>query len=163
MALQEGKIFILLHGLCWAKLYDGGSHLSHGLGKIFFYYIYVQLTHMISHASQNIFPCTFLNLLLIMNSFSDMDLICIRGMIMRVRHELDVSLRGENSHIFCTTCSNGSMRGAMATTATCLFSFEVGHEIDIHPLYNHGKVFYHVLMTYSAIYYSLVDEMVFVH
>ena len=31
MALQVGKIFRLLHGLCCAKLYDGGRHLSHGL------------------------------------------------------------------------------------------------------------------------------------
>ena len=51
----------------------------------------------------------------------------------------------------------------MATTATCLFSFEVGHEIYIHPLYNHGQVFDHVLMTHSAIYHSLVDVMIFVH
>ena len=81
---------------------------------------------------------------------------------MRVTHEMDVSLSGENSHIFCTTCSNGSMGGDMATTATCLFSFEVGHEIYMHPLYNHGQVYDHVLIAHSTIYYSLVGEMILV-
>ena len=79
---------------------------------------------------------------------------------MRETHELDVSLSGKNSHNFCTTCSNGSMRGDMATTAKCLFSFEVGHKIDIHPLYSHGQVLDHVLLLlHSAIYYPLVDVM----
>ena len=49
--------------------------------------------------------------LLIMTSFTDMDHICIRSMIMRKAHELDVSLSEKKSHIFCTTCSNGSMGG----------------------------------------------------
>ena len=82
-------------------------------------------------------------------------------MIIRETHGLDVSLRGENSHIFCT-CSNGSMGRDMATTATCLFSFEVGHEIYMHPLYNHGQVYDHVLIAHSTIYYSLVGEMILV-
>ena len=98
-----------------------------------------------------------------MSSLADIGYILVESMIGRLTHELDVSLRGENSHIFCTTCSNGSMGGYMATTTTCLFSFEVGHEIYIHPLYNHGQLFDHVLMTHSAIYYSLVDEIIFVH
>ena len=85
------------------------------------------------------------------------------SMIMRKAHELDVSLSRENSHIFYTTCSNGSMGGDMATTATCLFSSGVGHEIDIHPLYNHGQVFGLVLLFISAIYYSLVDVTFVVH
>ena len=50
----------------------------------------------------------------------------------------------------------------MATTATCLFPFEVSHEADIHPLYSHGQFFGLVLFLYSAIYYSLVDVMDFV-
>ena len=69
-----------------------------------------------------------------------------------------MSLRGGNSHIFCTTCSNGSMGGDMATTTTYLFSFWVSHEF-----YSHGQVFGHVLLTHSAIYYSLVDVMIFVY
>ena len=79
---------------------------------------------------------------------------------MRERHELDVSMSGKNSHNFCTTCSNGSMREDMATTTIYLFSFEVGHKIDIHPLYNHGKLLDHVLLLlHSSIYYPLVDVM----
>ena len=97
-----------------------------------------------------------------MSSLADIGYILVESMIGRLTHELDVSLRGENSHIFCSTCSNGSMGGDMATIATQLFSFWVGHEFDSHPLYNHGQVFDHVLLTYSAIYYSLVDVMIFV-
>ena len=79
---------------------------------------------------------------------------------MRKTHELGVSLSGKNSHNFCSTCSNGSMGGDMATTTKCLFSFEVGHKIDIHPFYNHGKVLDHVLLLlHSSIYYTLVDVM----
>ena len=51
----------------------------------------------------------------------------------------------------------------MATTATCLLPFEVGHEADIHPLYSHGQVLDHVLLLHSAIYYRLVDVMNLVH
>ena len=50
----------------------------------------------------------------------------------------------------------------MAITATYVFSFRVGHELVNHQFYIHGKVFDHVLLTYSAIYYSLVDVMIFV-
>ena len=138
------------------------------------------MTYITIHVTQNNLPCDFLKqqfgklhchywencwyilathetfrifliLLLIMTSFSDMDQIFMRSMIMREIHELDVSLRGENSHNFCTTCSNGSMGGEMATTATYLFSFEVDHGIDIHPLYNHGQVLDHVLLIHLAI------------
>ena len=82
---------------------------------------------------------------------------------MREAHELDVSLSGKNSHIFYTTCFNGSLGGDMATTATCFFSFEVGHEIGINPLYSHGKVLDHVLLLHSSIYYPLVDVMDLAH
>ena len=82
---------------------------------------------------------------------------------MREAHELDVSLSEKNSHVFCTTCSNGSMGGDMAIATTCLFSFEVGHEIGIHPFYSHGQVLDHVLLLHSAIYYPLVDVMDLVH
>ena len=51
----------------------------------------------------------------------------------------------------------------MATTATCLFPFEVGHEADIHTLYSHGQVLDHVLLLHSAIYYPLVYVMNHVH
>ena len=51
----------------------------------------------------------------------------------------------------------------MATTTTYVFSFEVGQEIDIHPLYSHGQVLDHVLLLHSAIYYPLVDVMNLVH
>ena len=81
---------------------------------------------------------------------------------MREAHELDVSLSGKNSHIFCTTCSNGSMGGDMATTTTYVFSFEVDHGLDSNPLYSHRQVFGLVMLLYSAIYYSLVDVMDFV-
>ena len=136
---------------------------------------------MINYVSRNIFPCNFLKqqfeklrchywencwyllaphetfnifliLLLIMISFSDMDLIFIGSNIGRETHELDVSLKGETSHIFCTTCSNGSMGGDMATTTTYLFSFEVEHDFDIHPLYSHGKVLDHVLFPHFLHY-----------
>ena len=82
---------------------------------------------------------------------------------MRETNELDVSLSGKTSHNFCTTCSTRSMRGGMATTTTYVLSFEVGHEIDIHPLYSHGQVFGLMLLSYSAIYYPLVDVMDLVH
>ena len=82
---------------------------------------------------------------------------------MRKTHELDVSVSGKNSHNFCTTCSNGSMGGGMATTTIYAFSFDVGHEIDIHPLYSYGQVFGLMLLSYSDIYYPLVDVMDLVH
>ena len=144
--------------------------------------MYHMKTCMINHVKRNILPYTFLKqqliklhythlgdywylqapheainisfiLVLIMSSFADIFSIIFESMIGRLTHELNVSLRGENSHIFCTTCSNGRMGGDMATTATCLLYFEVGYEIDIHPLYNHGKIYDHVLIAHSAIYY----------
>ena len=104
------------------------------------------MTYIIIHVTQNNFPCNFLEqqftklcyhywenwlyllaphetfrifliLLLIMISFADMDLICIGIMIGRETHELDVSFGKDDSHTFCIACSNGSMRGDMATTA----------------------------------------------
>ena len=81
---------------------------------------------------------------MIMSPFADIDHICMGFLIMREAHEQDVSVSRKNSHNFCTTCHNGSMRGDMATTAKCLFSFEVGHKIDIHPFYSHGQVLDHV-------------------
>lgn len=175
IASQEGKLVKLLHEWYWANLHDGGNHLFCGLGKMFYHHMYVQLlTCMINHVKRNIFPCTFIKqqlaklcclyeescwyllaslvtfsiffiFLLIMSSFAAIDQICMGGLIMRETHELDVSMSGKNSHNFCTTCSNGSMRGDMASTTKCLFSFEVGHKIDIHPLYSHGQVLDHVV------------------
>ena len=139
------------------------------------YSMYHIKTCMINYVTRNILPCTFIKqqlvklrctcwgscwylfaslvtfsvsfiLLLIMSPFADIDQICMGGFIMRETHELDVSLS-----IFCTTCSNGSMRGGMATTTTYVFSFEVGHEIDSHPLYSHGQVFGLMLLSYSGI------------
>ena len=78
-------------------------------------------------------------------------------------HELDVSVSGKNSHNFCTTCSNRSMGGGLATTTLYAFSFDVGHEIDIHPLYSHRQVFGPMLLSYSAICYPLVDVLDLVH
>ena len=34
MALQEGKLIMLLHDQNWAKLCDGDSHILYGLGKV---------------------------------------------------------------------------------------------------------------------------------
>ena len=60
VASQGGKLFILLHEKTWAKPYDGDNHLSHGLGKICFSYMYVHLIHMINHVAGDNFPCIFL-------------------------------------------------------------------------------------------------------
>ena len=51
----------------------------------------------------------------------------------------------------------------MATTITYAFSFEVGHEVDSHPLYSYGQVFGLMLLSYSTIYYPLVNVMDLVH
>ena len=58
-------------------------------------------------------------------------------------HELNVSLRADDSHSLCMACSNGNMRRDMVTIATYLLSLEVDHESydDIHPLYLYGHVF----------------------
>ena len=152
--------------------------------------IYYMMTCMIDHVSRNIFPCRFLKqqfvrlcctslggywylqtpheaisisfiLVLIMTSFADIVSILVESMIGELTHELDVSLRRDNSHIFCITCSNGSMGGDMSNIATHLFSFGLGHEFYSHSMYNHEQVFDHVLLTHSTIYYSLVDVMIF--
>ena len=60
MALQAGKPIRFLHGQDWAKLYDGGSHLSHGLWKNCFHCIHAQIIYIISHESQSILQCKFL-------------------------------------------------------------------------------------------------------
>ena len=60
IAPQEGKLFIELHILHWAKLYDGDSHFLCGLGKRCFSYMYVHLIHMINHVTRNNFPCILL-------------------------------------------------------------------------------------------------------
>ena len=145
-------------------LYSHGKFFYHHMyGQLLHSNMYHMKTCMINHVKRNIFPCTFLKqqlvklrchywesswdllasletfriffiFLLIMSSFTDMDHICIRNMIMREAHELDVSLSGKNSHIFCTTCSNGSMGGDMATTTTYVIPFEVDHGLDSYPL-----------------------------
>ena len=128
-----------------------GKMFNHHMYVHFLHYnMYHMKACMINHVDRNILPCTFLKqqlvklrctclgsywyllasletfiiffiLLLIMTSYADKDQICKGSMIMRVTHEMDVSLSGENSHIFCTTCSNGSMGGDMATTAHVCF------------------------------------------
>lgn len=50
----------------------------------------------------------FFIFLLIMSLFSDIDHICMGGLIMRETHELDVSVSGKNSHNFCTTVLMGA-------------------------------------------------------
>ena len=71
---------------------------------------------------------------------------------MRKAHELDVSLSEKNSHIFCSACSKGNMRGGMAT-ATYLLIFGVRHGLGnfIHILYLYGKVFDLMLLIHSSI------------
>ena len=68
-----------------------------------------------------------------------MDQICIRSMIMKKAHELDVSLSEKNSHIFCSACSKGNMRGGM-DTATYFLTCGVSHELGnvIYLLYVYG-------------------------
>lgn len=91
--------------------------------------------------------------------FSDIVHVIIGSMIGEMTHELNVSLRGGDSHSFCMACSKGNMRRDMATTATYLRSFEVGHELEdeIHPLYVYGHVFDFVLLIHTSIYYSVVE------
>ena len=88
----------------------------------------------------------------------------IGSMIGRLTHEFGVSLREDDSHSLCMACSKGNMRRDMATTATYLHSFEVGHEFDddIHPFYIYGHLFYLVLLIHSSIYYSVVEVIFFV-
>ena len=90
-----------------------------------------------------------------MISFANIYLICIGSMIESETHELGVSFGGEDSHTFCIACSNGSMRGDMATTAKHLFPFvEVGHVIDGMP---YGDDF--LSITYGMIWASLIHSV----
>ena len=90
-----------------------------------------------------------------MISFADMDLIFTRSMIGRQTEELDVSFGGEASHTFCIACSDGSMRGDMATIAKYLFPFvEVGHVIDGIP---YGDDF--ISITYGMIWAILIHSV----
>ena len=96
--------------------------------------------------------------MLIMISFY-IDLICIGSMIGREIHELVMSFGGEDSHTFCITCSNRSMRGNMATTAKQFFAFiELGHVIEGMP---YGDDF--ISITYGMIcaifIYSIGEEI----
>ena len=77
---------------------------------------------------------------------------------------MNVSLMREDSHIFCIACSNGNMRGDMATTAIYLLSIEEGHEYDdeIHPLFIFWHVFDFVFLVHSSIY-CLVVEVIFLY
>ena len=76
-------------------------------------------------------------------------------MIGREIHELGVSFGGEDSHTFCIACSNGSMRGDMATTTKKLFPFfEVGHAIY---RISYGDNF--LSITYGMIWASLIHSV----
>ena len=54
IAPQVSKLLIFLHNQCWAKLYDGGSHLLCGLGKVCFTCMYDQPLYLIIHSSSTI-------------------------------------------------------------------------------------------------------------
>ena len=56
-------------------------------------------------------------LMLIMVPIADFDLAFVRSMIGEETNWLDVLFGEEDSHIFYITCSNGNMRGDMATIA----------------------------------------------
>ena len=86
--------------------------------------------------------CTILNfstcliLFISMVSLADIYFISMEDMIKGETHGMNVSLMREDSHIFCSTCSKGNMRGGMATT-TYLLTCGVSHELGnfIHPFY----------------------------
>ena len=76
------------------------------------------------------------------------------SMIGEETHWLDVFFWEEDSHTFCIACSNGSMRGDMATTAKHLFLYEVGHEFDGMP---YGDDF--LSITYGMVWASLIHNV----
>ena len=87
------------------------------------------------------------SMVLIMVPYVSFVLISIRSMIGGETHWVDVSFGEEDSHIFCITCSKGSMGDDMATATKHLSLYEVGHEIDwstwAMTLINHWeKIFY---------------------
>lgn len=87
------------------------------------------------------------SMVLIMVPYVVVILIFIGSMIGRETHWLDVSFGEEDSHIFCITCSKGSMGDDMAITTKHFYLYEVGHDIDWSTwamiLMNHwGKLFY---------------------
>ena len=86
------------------------------------------------------------SIILIMVPYVDVVSILIGRMIRGETHWMDVSFGEENSHIFCSTCSKGSMGYDMATTTKHLSLYVEGHEIDgmiwanmIHNV--RGKIF----------------------
>ena len=89
--------------------------------------------------------------MLIMISFVDIVLIFMGSMIRRETHGVDVSFWEEDSHTLYISCSNGSMRGDMATTAKHFFLYEVGHEFDEIP---YGDDF--LSITYGLVWASLI-------
>ena len=77
-----------------------------------------------------------------MTSLAGMDQIFERSMIMRKAHELDVSMSEKNSHIFCSACSKGNMKGGMTTTTYFLICGEK------HGL---GNVIHHFLCIWVGV------------
>ena len=93
-------------------------------------------------------------LMLIMVPIVDVDLSFVRSIIGEETHWLDVFFREEDSHIFCIACSNGNMRGDMATTAKHFFLYGVGHEFDDIP---YGDDFPSI--TYGMVWASLIHNV----
>ena len=60
----------------------------------------------------------------------------------------------EDSHIFCIACSNGNMRGDMATTSKHMFLYEVGHDFDEMP---YGDDFPSI--TYGMVWANLIHNV----
>ena len=56
--------------------------------------------------------------------------IFMRSMVGREAHWMDVSLGRENLHIFCSTCSKGSVGDDMVTTTKHFSLYEVSHRIE---------------------------------
>ena len=74
-----------------------------------------------------------------MVSLADIAFISVNDMIRGETHAMNVSLMREDSHIFCSTCYKGNMRGGMATTTYLLICGEI-HDLGnvVHPLYVYG-------------------------
>lgn len=66
-------------------------------------------------------------------------------------HWEDVFFGGEDLHIFCSTCSKGSMGEDMVTMKLCLFLHEVNHMIGWIPYDDDFQ-----LITYEMIWASLI-------
>ena len=94
------------------------------------------------------------SMVLIMVPYVAVVLVFIGSMIGGMTHWLDVSLGGEISHIVCIACSNGSMRGSMATIAKHFFFYEVSHRIDWMPYDSDFQ-----LITYEMIWANMFHNV----